>query len=508
MSSGNIAAIVDPVDEYKAILESFGIYDALSEKFLGSDFPIGTDEEYMRHYLFGVGRPFINFLGFVDVGVGYDIEVNTEDEDEAIEIKELVDELTDRIHYQTSLIQLSAFKETLGKSAIVLTETSDGSDFFYDYNSGITGVDVINPSTLDPEETKKAFADKDGNTPFVQKFEDEDGNEQEIEIERERVIFLTNNPFTSFGGEGISSFSNCLNELKLAARFPRYKSQLSEKISKLNRHFIVNTDKFGALKQGKEILENKKKSKDYLFNIHQMINEMNERGSDIATMDYIDSKEVSYAGKIPDISGLEKGIFESIAFKMEIPLHTMSYGKDVNRATLRSLSELFVRRRQTGSQLEYVKISNNIFNHFLELKGFEDVTVSFKFRPFLPDDLNEMYNRVASFASRMHGILSVTEIRRLIGRPDKIEYGEADRQLQEELENLLGSQSGEGAFGEPEKPKRRGVSEDTIDKEQREAEKGYDKLSNDEKVLKLINDIKKDIGVNYTHVNGDRRRDI
>jgi len=312
-----------------------------------------------------------------------------------------------------------------------------GDDYYFSEYENVTGIDVINPITLDRESVKKSLNDKTGKLPFIQKYHDNEGVEQEVELKRDRIIYSTKNPFTRNAVDGVSTFSNCLNELRLAARYPRYKSQLAEKASKLHRHFQVDTAKFGELKQGREILSSQKKSKDYLHKIHRMINDMNEKGSDVATMDYINSKEVTYAGRVPDITAMEKGVFESIAMKMEIPLNTMTYGSDVNRATLEVLSDIFVRRRETGSQLEYKRISDSILEEFLVMKGFDNVTATLEFKPFLPDDINEMFNIVSGFASRLNGILSATEIRRLIGRPDKIEYGEADKQMDDQLNDMM-----------------------------------------------------------------------
>ena len=433
--------IADPLDQIKALLQSFGLYDALSQKFLASDFPIGNEDEYMRHYLFGIGKPFINLFVFVDVGVGYTLEVDSGDKEKDKEIVQLINDFLLRIDYQTTLIQLATFNEVLGRAALCLTKNLAEDDFYYNEFEGVTGVDIVNPMSLTRNSIRDAFNDKTGKTPFIQKWTNrESGVEETVDLERERVIYTTKNPFTTNATDGVSSFANCINDMRVGARFARYKAQVADKASRLHRHFQVDTDKFGKLKQGKEILQSKSKSKSYLHHIHRMINEMNDNGSDVATMDYIDSKEVTWAGKIPDITSLEKGVFESIAIKMEIPINVMSYGKDVNRNTLEILSDVFVRRRETGSQLDYIRITQKIINTFLEMKGITNTTVKFNFNKFLPDDINQMYLLLAEFASKLPGMLSDTEIRRKLAMPDKIEYGEADDQIKALQEEMMQKQ--------------------------------------------------------------------
>lgn len=433
----NLTVIADPVNEIKSLLQGFGVYDALIDKFLTSDYPIGTEEEYIRHYLFGVGKPFINFLVFVDVGTGFDIECDFGDDNKNIEIKEEIEQFLGKIKWQTSLIQFATYREVLGRGCIVKTRNLGGEDFYFNELEGITGVDVINPMSLEQEHLERAIADTKGKEPYHQSWVDFEGEEHEVDIEQDRVIYSTLNPFSTKSPDGVSSFANCINDLRVGARFARYKSQVADKSSRMHRHFIVDTEKFGQLKQGKDILESKKKSEEYLYSIHRMINSMNEKGSDVATMDYILSKEVTYAGKIPDITSLERGVFESIATKMEIPINTMTYGADVNRATLEVLSDIFVRRRESGSQLEYIRVTESIIEEYLMMKGIEDGEVHFKFKKFLPEDLSELMTMVGSFVKNVPGVMSDSEIRKKIQMPEKIEYGEADDQKKEQIAEIM-----------------------------------------------------------------------
>lgn len=439
----NPAIIADPLEGVKSVLQSFGMYDALTQKFLSSDYPIGSEEEYLRHYLFGIGKPFINFLVFVDVGVGYFVEADFGDQDLNKEISTMCMEMLERIEYQTTLTQVATYSEVLGRSCMVETVNLAQDDYYTNPLEDIHGIDSINPMSLDYDSIKDALNDKTNKTPFKQVWNDmTTGEHEEVELEAERVTYITKNPFTTLSVEGVSTFANAINDLRVGARFARYKAQVADKASRLHRHFKVDTEKFMKLKPGKEILNSKEKSKNYLYSVHQMINTMNERGSDVATMDYLDSKEVTWAGKIPNITDLERGVFESVAFKLEIPINTMTYGKDVNRNTLEVLSDIFIRRRETGAQNEYIKHSNKFLRNYLEMKDItEKGTVRLKFNKFLPEDITQLYLIISDFAAKLPGVFSDTEIRRKLQMPDKIEYGDADTQKQEKIEEMMRKQA-------------------------------------------------------------------
>jgi len=426
----DVALTVDPLEESINTLQSFAKYSALRSVDIGRSFPVAGEEEFLWHYLYGIAKPFINLLVFVDVGVGFNVEPVFDDEDEGSEVRTLCEDFINSIDFLTTNMQYATYREVLGRGCIVTTKTGDGSDFYYNEDAGVTGIDCINPQSLEPEQLRRAVYDRLGKENYLQIYTDVDGSEKSIILERRRVIYTTKNPFMKRSIYGVSSLAPAIGDLRTASKYPYHMERLSGKTSSLNRHFQINTDKLRNMKQGKRILESRSKSKEYMTRMYNLINRQQRSGGDVVTLDYIDSKEHSYAGKIPDITSMVKNTFEMIGIKMEVPIHLLSFSKDVNRATLETLTDTFVRRRINGSQAHYKRIVQKILNDYIAMKGFTDGYVKVNFNPFLPQDIFSMYERVANFVQKVPDSMSITEIRRKIDMPDEIEYGPADRQVE------------------------------------------------------------------------------
>jgi hypothetical protein len=149
---------------------------------------------------------------------------------------------------------------------------------------------------------------------------------------------------------------------------------------------------------------------------------------------YLDSKEVTYAGKEPDLVGLERASMETLAFKTEIPLNVLMYGADVNRATLEKITNFFVKRRANGPQGVYKAIIEEIANEYLMMRGYNKGKLQVKFNPFLDEDLTMVYAREADFANKVPGVVTNTELRRAIGMPDTPAVGPAEEYAKKQMQ--------------------------------------------------------------------------
>lgn len=441
LSDADFSTLIDPLSMTNDSLFAFGGYSAMSPKDISRGFPIAEDEEYMWHYLYGVGKAFVNFLVFVDVGVGYNIKPVFDDDVRGGEAKDLLEDWLTKIDYQTTLMQYATYRESLGKGCMVLTPTLGEREFFYDEKMGVTGVDVINALSLEEEQLQRAVLDRKGTTPYHQVYTDIDENEHTIVLEPERVIYTTKNPYMKRSVDGVSALAPAINDLRVASLYPYHRGRLANKISSMNRHFTIDTEKLAKMKQGKAILESRLKTDTYMAKMYNLINQQQAGGGDIVSLDWFNSKESSFAGKIPDIGEMEKHTLDMIGVKLETPVHMIAFGKDINRATLEMLSNMFLRRRETGSQKHYIRVSQDISNQYLRMSGYDDGYVKFGFNPFLPEDILTMFDKVSNFVQKAPDTLSVTELRRKIDMPDEIEYGKADEQVMANVSELFGDMS-------------------------------------------------------------------
>lgn len=469
-----IPVIADLNHEVNGILDLHGLTQSFQEVEQVADYPSGTDIDYLRHYYKGVGAPFVNFLAYVDVGVGFSVEPRDfPDREEGQDLKKEVDSYFKKIDFLTTMLQFAIHREVLGRAVLVKTYTSDMEDFYFNKYEKVTGLDSINPLTLDDTQSRKVILDTTNTEKFKQVINyDTDSktgkqeDEQTIHLEQDRVYYATRNPLTKYSLHGVSVYSNCLTELRTVVRFPRYRSQMARKFANIHRHYVVNTEKLQAHPYGTQVTMSVERATNFLNGIHRLVTEQEEKGSSIATFDYIDSHDVTYAGKEPDIAGIEHGSLESLALKMELPLNAMVYGADVNRATLEKITNFFVKRRQNGPQNIYRTIIEEIANEYARMHGHTQGRLEVVFNPFLEEDITEIYAREGDLANKIPNSKSVTEIRRAIRMPDNIEYGPADEESEKRAlaRQAMTQTIAQGGFGQSPDPKAAAPSNYRTDK--------------------------------------------
>lgn len=431
-TSSNLPIIVDPLERLINVLHQYGYEtDALNEGMTALDYPSGSEEEFLRHYILGCGGPFANFLAYVDVGVGWTYEpIGFSNEADGQEAKERMEEFADKIDLVGTMFSHDIYYQVLGRSCIILTANALGDDFYYDENADITGVDVLNPMTLTIESIRKVKADNTGEEVYEQIALDEDEMDNpnnQVTFSQDRVLYRTRSPFTKTSSiHGISMFQNALKELRAVVKFPRYREQISRKLANVFRIYTINTEKLRASPMGGKILLDSETEQAYLLNMQKGIMQQEQRHSSVAMMDWVETNEHSFGGKEPALDVVEKQTLESLALKLEMPINVMSYGRDVNRATLDTISDFFVQRRKNGDQRKHKKTIEQICAKAMELWGY-DGRLEVVMNPFVRDSEDEIWNRIGNFIKNAGSdIIGTTEVRRQLNLPDDMPEADAE----------------------------------------------------------------------------------
>lgn len=438
MANQNKPMIVDPMEDMIWFLESVGynVEEFLSNDILTVDYPTGSEEEFLRHYVLGAGGPFTDFVVGVDLGVGWEYIPNFEDEEEGKKAKKDMEEFDEKIDLLSTMLNFGAYFEVIGRGSIVITKNALGNDFIYDEHSGITGIDCINPMSLDTNSIKLALDDPTGTIPFIQNYSTASGKSGTVELSQDRVIYATRNKFARHSATGVSMYQNALRELRTVVKFPRYRESIARKLANVFRHYTIDQEQIKNTPLGRTVLADTQSEENYLLNIQNLIMQQEQRHSSIATFKWIESSEKTYGGNEPNLDVIEKQTINMLALKMGVPVNIMAYAEDVNRATLETIAEFFVQRRKHGSQKRYKTIIEYIANMCMEMWGYNG-TMSIKFNHFVQENETAKFDRIGLLNQRVPNLLSAKEQREGIGKPEIIDYGDADDQIKEkQLEEM------------------------------------------------------------------------
>jgi hypothetical protein len=380
--------------------------------FWGLDFPVGGDEELLLHYLRGGAGPFVNLLTYVDLGVGWSlVPVGFEDEDEGLLAKVLVEEEFKKRDFYNTMVQFATYYYVLGRACIIKTYNREGS-FYLNLAGGITGLDCVNPLTLDKGSLEAVMRDSSGWVEYVQLQRD-----GEVSFSQDRVFYRTNNNLSRRSVLGNSPLQGCLSDLRLINRFSVYREQLARKYANLYRVVEIDAQRLkedtGVL--GEAIFTKPGGAQDYLDETASFYREQEEKGSTVATYNWQQIKEASYAGKEVKLNDLETQTLRSIAFKLDIPLDLLMYVQVANRSVMEVLADIFVNKQEKGARnhiytpiieevIQEILTQNNIKGHF-----------TIEYNPFLSKNLLEAAQIIRDIWPT--GSITREEIRDRIGLP-------------------------------------------------------------------------------------------
>ncbi len=397
----------------------FGRYDLHNMR----NYPVTTDYELLLHYLRGVAGPFIDWITLMDVGCGFElVPKGFESDDDGHEAKKVVENQFEKMELEETMQRYSVFGEVLGRKAIVRTYNENGM-FYYNEYERCTGIDAINPLSLDMKRVEQVNYDRTGTIEFVQQAPSKLGSPN-IKISQDRMDYSTRGTLFRYGVYGHSALANCLTDLRTVAEAPELRLKLMRKQAQVYMHILMDVQELLKTPMGPEVLKDWKKAETALQDSIDLIKKQEKHGNTFVSYSFLKPATVTSAsGKTTDFSGTERSTYEVIAMKTGVPIQLLNMNaKDVNRATLEPIIDTFVRTREaSGSRKHYQKKIAGYAQEIKNQAGIVEGYFQVKFKPFLQKDLVALLERMNLLWNM--GAASQTEIRRSQDMPDTIDYG-------------------------------------------------------------------------------------
>jgi len=412
----------DPVDKVLKYAQGVDPYFSMTSYKLMKSFPIASDYELLLHYLRGAAGPFVDIKRHVELGVGWKLKpVGFESDEDGAAAKKIVDEVFKKMKMEKTMKQLSAFYRVLGRGALVDTYSLDGS-YYYNKKEKIKGIDVINPITLDPESVEKVMADTTGTAKYKQVSNTLTGSFKTVELEQERVTFVTNNEFSDNSPVGNSDLQPAIKDLRTIAQFPGYRDEMAALYSTMLLIIENSAEAIADTEYGEKIKKSATEAQALLDDTAEFYRAQKGKGNIVSIFDWQKVIPISFAGKEVKIAELEKATIESIARNMKVPLPLLSLHDIPNRETLNTVTDVFVQQIGNGGRKEvYTPIIEEKAAKVLEIEGITEGRMEVQYNPFLPKDLL----KVAQILSTIWptGAISAPEIREEVDLPSVMNTG-------------------------------------------------------------------------------------
>jgi hypothetical protein len=381
-----------------------------------NDFQLAGEQELLMHYFYGAAGPFIDLLTYVDLGVGWSLQpVGFKDDKSGLEAKELVESEFYERDFYTTMIQFATYYLVLGRACLVKTHNQNG-EFYKNAFEGVTGIDCINPLTLDIGSIRDVVGDPTGTKPFKQS--------DAVFFSQDRVIYRTNNNLTRHSVMGFSPLQSCMGDLRLINQFPVFRERLARKYANLYRMIKIDPEKLRSSggSAGEAIFENRDTMQRYLDETAGYFNVQEREGGAVAVFDWLEVSESSYSGDEAKLKDIEVQTLRNIAFKLDVPLDLLMYVQVVNRSVMEVLSQVFVGKRENGPRKHvYTPVIQSIANELLLQHDIHDGYFSVEFNPFLRENFLEAARILSSVWPT--GAVTRPEIRNKLGLPTKPDMG-------------------------------------------------------------------------------------
>jgi hypothetical protein len=403
----------------------FGVHDLK----LIEHYPYLTDYEAGMHYDRGVIGPFIDFLVLMDVGCGWNlIPTDFESDEDAQAAKKVVDSMFQKMELDETMQRYSTFGEVFGRKCNIRTYNENGG-FYYDEQDKITGIDAINPLTLDINSIELAVYDRTGTQDFVQNIFNPlitTTGPMKIPLSQERVDYNVRGNLLKHGPFGKSAIANCISDCRTAAAAPGLRLELMYKQANVYRHNVLDVEELLKAPMGKQTLSNWDLADKKLQEQVDVLRRQEESRKSIVSWSFLKPAEISsMSGKATDFAETEKNTYDVIALKMGIPLSLLyaDAAQTVNRSSLETVLDGFIKRREMSGGRKDCR--NLIAKYAQEVKTQEDITEGYfkvEFKPFLGKDLLEALGRMQTLWQM--GAAGKTELRRSQDMSDEIDFGE------------------------------------------------------------------------------------
>jgi hypothetical protein len=407
----------------------------------------------IREFLRGAGGPIVEFLIYVDVGVDWTLKpVGFKTKEAGADAKTICDDICKEMNLYSSVNQFAAWREVTSRAVAVKTYNAmDG--FYISKREKVNGFDCIDPTTLDMNSIEQVMADRTGTENYIQNPPSnqplKNVNWDTVDLEQDRVIYRVRNPLTNHATHGISIFQPAYTDLVTANRFPRYRMKIARKYSSVLRHITIDDGALAESPQGLNILMNNETADDYLDRTIEMVEEQERRGTNLYTWKFIESNNETYGGKEPDLPGVESQTMKSIGYKVGVPIQLTMFPENMNRASMDTLSDLFVARRERGPRKQvYEPIIREVCDDILRSEGFTEGHMEINWNPFMSKDKDAITQRVVAAVGA--GLEGFVEGRRELDLPDKIEMTEEEKEIRGLYQALFKQQGGPGSAQSPE----------------------------------------------------------
>ncbi|MBZ2166999.1 hypothetical protein [Methanobacterium spitsbergense] len=381
------------------------------------DFPYANEYELVMHYTRGKARPFVDIKTHADVGVGFELNpVGFKDDATGDDAKEKAEAFIKEIDLNGTLKNFLRWYRILGRGCII--ETRDGlGNYYQDPNIGVTGFDSINPMTLTYESIDNVMSDPTGLKQYQQNTA-LGGNKTAPTFSQDRVIYRTNS-LSKLSVMGDSKLQNCIVDLRNAGRFPHNRRDLAKIYSQISRIVTLNIKQLRELEMGQAATATNEALQAHMDNTAEFYRRQEERGGTFVVPDWETVIQSSFAGKEVKMVELEMQTYESIGREMGVPLAlVMSVAAgDMNRATMESVTDLFVSMQEKGTRDEIVTpIIERCVNNYLNSQGITEGRLEVEYNPFLPVDM-EKVGRIIQYLWPT-GAISRPDVRQMARLPN------------------------------------------------------------------------------------------
>ncbi|MBZ2166308.1 hypothetical protein [Methanobacterium spitsbergense] len=405
----------------------YGIYDL---KLL-ENYPTISDFEARLHYERGIAGPFIDLLVLLDIGTGVNlIPTGFESDDDGQEAKKLVEAQFEKMELNETMNRFSAFTEVLGRACNIRTYNGNGG-FYFDENDKITGIDCIDPITLDMNSVQKAVYDRTGTQPYIQNVNNSLiswENSSTIELTQDRIDYNIRGNLYKHGPYGVSALQNCLQDCRTAAAAPGLRLELMWKQANVYRHNVLDVEELQKTPMGEDVLKNWDEANKKLAEQVDILRRQEESRKSIVSWSFLKPAEISsMSGKATDFAETEKNTYDVLATKLDIPLVLVNAeaAKTVNRSSMETILNSTIQKREAGgSRKTYRKLIARYAQEIKTQAGIVEGYFKIEYKPFLSKDLLGILQRMQLLWQM--GATGKTEIRRSQDMADSIDFGAED----------------------------------------------------------------------------------
>jgi len=389
------------------------------------DFPVPSDEELIMHFMRGGAGPIIRVKLYAELGVGWKLKpVGFSSVEEGEKARDLVEEEFRKRNFRQSMMLFATFYRVLGRAFLIKTYNRDGG-FYFNKKEKCRGLDVINPMTIDYESIEKVANDTTGTEKYKQILDITQGNENTIELEQDRVYFVTNNElsYNESSASWTSDITPALTEYRALARFPHFREEMGALYSTLMLIITQDAEAIAQQDFGKKIKESITEAQNYLDETARFYRSMRGKGNIIANYSWETVNPISFAGKEVKLTDLEMQTVAMICLKSGVPMELLMLGRTTpNRSVMEIVSEIYIGMIKSGARdYVYTPIIEETALEILRMNNITEGHLEVDYNPFLAKNAFEMAQIISMIWPT--GSISKPDVRDFMNWDSKLNLG-------------------------------------------------------------------------------------